>query len=232
MWHGTIRQRLVGGVMSLTLPVELPFTHVFGDALRGARCRVHNTDGGAELLPVDRWSAAADSSDHELLDRCRGATVDVGCGPGRMTRALADRGGPVLGIDVVPEAVRLTRARGGQALLRSVFEHPLPGEGRWVTALLADGNIGIGGRPVTLLRRLSTMLAHRGRVVLDLSPRGTGLRQRRLWLQTERMFCRPFDWADVGADAVGWIATSAGYVVTELVERPERSYAVLTRAPQ
>ena len=39
---------------------------------------------------------------------------------------------------------------GGPALRRSVFD-PLPGEGRWGTALLLDGNIGIGGDPRALL---------------------------------------------------------------------------------
>ena len=33
-----------------------------------------------------------------------------------------------------------------------MFE-PLPGEGRWGTVLLLDGNVGIGGDPVALLER-------------------------------------------------------------------------------
>ena len=46
---------------------------------------------------------------------------------------------------------------GGPALVRSVFE-TLPGEGRWDTVLLMDGNIGIGGDPAALLgRRLVNM---------------------------------------------------------------------------
>lgn len=215
--------------MTVTVRTERPFSHVFGLALRGEHCRVHTPHGAGEVLPVERWHRDADTSDHDLLERCSGPTLDVGCGPGRMTRALAERGKPVLGIDVVPEAVRLTRARGAQALVRDVFARPLPGEGRWATVLLADGNIGIGGRPVALLRRLTGLLAGGGQVVLDLAPRGTGLRERRLWLQTERLVCRPFPWAEVGADAVAWIAASAGFVVAELVERPERSFAVLSR---
>ena len=89
-----------------------------------------------------------------MLAHCVGPTLDVGCGPGRMSAHLAGRGRCVLGIDVVREAVDQTRARGVSALLRDVFA-PLPGEGRWDTALLADGNIGIGGDPVALLRRVA-----------------------------------------------------------------------------
>ncbi len=58
----------------------------------------------------------------------------------------------MLGIDVVPEAVEQTRRRGASALQRDLFD-ALPGEGRWQTALLADGNVGIGGDPVALLAR-------------------------------------------------------------------------------
>ena len=36
--------------------------------------------------------------------------------------------------------------RGATVLQRDIFG-PLPGEGRWGTALLFDGNVGIGGDP-------------------------------------------------------------------------------------
>ena len=62
--------------------------------------------------------------------------------------------------------------RGGAALRRDVFD-TLPGEGRWETALLADGNVGIGGDPVALLRRLREVLDPRGRVVAEVAAPGT-----------------------------------------------------------
>src|SRR5262249_61510991 len=74
-------------------------------------------------------------------------TLDVGSGPGRLTVALAECGIPALGIDVTPYAVHLARAAGALTLLRDVFGR-VPGAGRWMTVLLADGNIGIGGEPV------------------------------------------------------------------------------------
>ncbi|MGH3346947.1 MAG: class I SAM-dependent methyltransferase, partial [Nocardioides sp.] len=130
---------------------EAAFTTVFARALQGQQCHVVEVDGYAEarLLPVGDWVRAADGADRLLLDRCIGPTLDVGCGPGRLSERLADLGHVVLGIDVVPEAVRQTISRGAIALRRNVFA-TLPGEGRWSTALLADGNIGIGGDPVTL----------------------------------------------------------------------------------
>ena len=48
---------------------------------------------------------------------------------------------------------RLTQDRGAAALCRDVFD-PLPARDAGPRALLADGNVGIGGDPVALLRRI------------------------------------------------------------------------------
>ena len=125
----------------------------------------------SSTLPISRWQAKPDEGDEQILRRCTGATVDIGCGPGRLTKELLSRGIVAMGIDVVPEAVRQTRERGAAALRRDVFD-VLPCEGRWQTALLADGNIGIGGNPVRLLRRLNRLVRVGGRVIADLAPPG------------------------------------------------------------
>ncbi len=55
--------------------------------------------------------------DRHLLDRYaeevrgRGRVADVGCGPGHVTRYLADRGVDAFGIDLSPEMVRVARQR-------------------------------------------------------------------------------------------------------------------------
>ena len=63
-------------------------------------------------------------------------------------------------------------AAAARRMRRDVFA-PLPGEGRWCTALLADGNVGIGGDPVALLRRLRAGARPARRVVVELAPPGT-----------------------------------------------------------
>ena len=96
-----------------------------------------------------RLARLADATDDAAIRTAQGPVLDVGCGPGRMLRAAALQGHLVLGIDVAPAAVRLARGQGLPVLLRSVFDR-LPGMGRWGTALLMDGNIGIGGDPSAL----------------------------------------------------------------------------------
>ncbi|MEJ7795220.1 MAG: methyltransferase domain-containing protein [Nocardioides sp.] len=204
-----------------------PVVQMFADALRGDRCHVVRVDD-VSRLPVEDWQGLADHSDRMLLDHCVGRTLDIGSGPGRMSEHLMLRGQDVLAIDVVDEAVSQTRARGVNARLQDVFS-PVPDEGRWDTALLADGNIGIGGDPVTLLRRVHELLAPAGRVVVDLDPPGTGLLTHWAVLRSASADSHPFRWAAVGVDAIETLADAAGFFVAGTHREHDRWFAVLAR---
>jgi SAM-dependent methyltransferase len=214
-----------GGLMSVTV-MPSSYATVFASALRGESCEVVGLGGGPRPLPVGEWTRAIDATDLALLADCLGETLDVGCGPGRMTRALAERGHAALGIDVVPEAVRMTRRRGAAAILRDVWD-TVPGEGRWSTVLLADGNVGIGGDPRALLARVRALLAPGGRAVVEVAPPGTGLLTHRISLRTTTMRSRPFPWAVVGADAIGTVAIGTGLSVIRVRAHGTRWSALL-----
>lgn len=205
---------------------EVPFSAIFARALRGHPTAVVGLHDEPLPLPVAEWTRDADDSDDALLAHCVGPTLDIGCGPGRMSSRLAELGHVVLGIDVVHEAVRQTRDRGVSAIVRDVFE-ALPGEGRWRTALLADGNVGIGGDPVALLRRVRELLDPRGRVVVELAAPGSGLRSAWAALESGDARSRPFRWSVVGADAIGEVAAAAGLEVAGSHVHGSRWCAVL-----
>ncbi|WP_030244308.1 class I SAM-dependent methyltransferase [Streptomyces sp. NRRL S-455] len=143
----------------------------YAAALRAGRgpLFLRRSDGWLLPLEVERWCARADAVDRDVLDRCEGTVLDVGCGPGRLVAELAGQGRTVLGIDVSGAAVDHTVRLGGQALRRSVFE-PLPGEGRWGTVLLMDGNVGIGGDPSALLDRAAELLRPGGLLIAETAP--------------------------------------------------------------
>ncbi len=215
----------------MTASIELgvtSFTSVYSSALRGEACRVVGLTDHPRPLPVAAWTRGADAADRALLAHCVGPTLDIGCGPGRMTQFLAETGHAVLGIDVVPEAVFQTRERGVPALLRNVFDH-VPGEGRWATALLADGNIGIGGDPRALLHRVATLVEPGGRVVVDLEAPGSGVQTRQVRLETRFGRSHPFGWSIVGSDSIGLIAAGTGLRVASLDNHGDRWFAVLVK---
>lgn len=195
-------------------------------ALRGADCYLVGMDTLPTRLPTARWRAPATRSDRRLLACCQGATLDVGCGPGRMTAGLLGHGHPALGIDVSEVAVTQARSRGVPALVRDVFG-PVPAQGRWDSVLLADGNIGIGGNPERLLGRARRLLRTGGLVVADLAPPGVRTRAYQLCLMVDQARTAPFSWAVVGADDVERLAWSSGFAVDRLTRSDGRWIARL-----
>ena len=187
---------------------------LYEHALAGhARPEIEHADGSRTPLQVDDWLHVR-PGDASIVDRCKGPTLDVGSGPGRLTVALAERGIPALGIDVTPYAVHIARAAGALTLLRDVFGR-VPGTGRWMTVLLADGNIGIGGDPVALLRRVSELLTPLGQALVEVQPPGAALRHEQVRLRHHGQTSAWFPWAYVGVDQIAETARSAGLSATE-----------------
>ncbi|MGQ0831927.1 MAG: methyltransferase domain-containing protein [Microthrixaceae bacterium] len=167
-------------------------------------------DGGTIALDLDRWRAEPDDHERVLLGRVADPVLDIGCGPGRIVRALASTGRLALGIDPAPALAHDGARRGAPILQRSVFAH-LPGEGRWGTALLLDGNVGIGGDPVTLLRRCRDLLRPGGTVVAEIAPPGTATAPMTVRVETRDAAGPWFRWAVVGVDDWPRLAREAGF---------------------
>ncbi len=185
----------------------------YEDALRRGIARVVDRRGAEVSMQLQRWIAPAEHDDHDLLARCEGSTLDVGCGPGRMVAALVQRGVLAMGIDISPLAVALTQQRGGTAICRDVYAD-VPGAGRWDHLLLADGNIGIGGDPVRLLSRCRELIAADGTVLLDVAHWGSGFERHDIRFEIEGAPSDWFPWSWVGLDALAAVASAAGFRVS------------------
>jgi SAM-dependent methyltransferase len=184
--------------------------------------------GDVTALPTGRWFGAAQPEELAALALARPPVLDVGCGPGRHTHALAERGLVVLGIDAAPTVVHAARRRGVAVLERSVFA-PLPGHGRWATVLLLDGNIGIGGDPSRLLRRSADLLAPDGAVLVELLGPGQATEIVTGRIERDGQAGPWFPWALVGVDGIAAVAGPAGLYVAGITEGRGRWFAQLLR---
>lgn len=189
---------------------------------------------GTPFAPPDnRWATPADRTERALVELVAAPVLDVGCGPGRHVVALAERGVPALGIDVCEHALDLARNQGASVLQRSVFDR-VPAAGRWGSALLLDGNIGIGADPARLMRRVGTLLRPRGRLLVELDPPGTSPDVRRVRLEivggrgSDTVEVGPwFDWGRLPAERAEACAERAGLDVVNVWNDGDRHLALL-----
>lgn len=204
---------------------------LYAEALEGgSKLHARESDGSSRLLPLEMWLRDASGADERLVARAVGPVLDVGCGPGRHVHALAMRGVISVGVDVSPAALHFARARGATVLEASIFDQ-IPGAGEWRTALLVDGNIGIGGAPAALLRRIGGLLSTGGTILVEVDPPGVGLEIVRMRLEDEHRKSHWFNWARVGAEAIAGPAREAGLRVAHSWEDEGRWFAALEARP-
>ncbi|WP_269854744.1 class I SAM-dependent methyltransferase [Streptomyces sp. RPT161] len=185
-------------------------------------------DGHRTRMPVHRWYAQPTAADESVLNRCAGPVLDVGCGPGRLCRALLSRGIFALGVDVAPRVVAHTTALGGIALCRSVFDR-LPAEGGWQTILLIDGNIGIDGDPHALLRRCVQLVAPTGVLLVEVERHDVEELCTAWFEDVHGHRGPPFRWARLGAPALHRIAKDLALSVTDQWRCRHRYFLALRR---
>ena len=177
------------------------------------------------------WSASATASERELLRTLRGPVLDVGCGPGRMLEAARELGLASLGVDSSPAAVRLATDRGGAAILGSIFD-PVPHERGWGSALLLDGNIGIGGNIRMLLERVASVLAPGGQVLAEAeAPDSLDVAYLAVLEDSDGRASAAFPWARAGAKALAFHAARAGLDTAGTRTVQDRVFLTLERRP-
>jgi SAM-dependent methyltransferase len=182
----------------------------------------------APVLRLAHWSRHADATEQALLREVIGPVLDIGCGPGRLVAALERRGIPAVGIDAAPAAIAMAKSRGTRAYTKSVFD-PIPHEGAWLTVLLVDGNIGIGGDPARLLSRVHALLAPGGRAIVELEPPGTATHGGLVRLEVATGMVGWFPWYWVGADDIAELAARASLVSERCCNRGGRWFTWLRR---
>lgn len=184
---------------------------------------------GRLVLALQRRGVPAHGIDvsAEAVDRARecGASVSQADVFAPVSEWLPD-GQPAGLSEDLPEHL----SEGLPAGLSEGLSEGLPGEGRWAHALLADGNVGIGGRPDRLLGRIRELLAPGGRVHVELhAGADIGVTTRSVRLHVGGRHSTPFRWATVGMDAIADVAAEAGLWLLHIDSAADRHVAVLRR---
>jgi SAM-dependent methyltransferase len=200
------------------LPADLLYGRLLSTAAREALdgappppARLRLADGTLEPLPLDRWLGPVDAADAQALELADAPVIDLGCGPGRHAAALRAAGTAALGLDLSPVAISIARSRGAAVMLGDLFT-TVPHAGRWRTALLLDGNVGIGGTPEALLRRTRELVMPGGAAVVELDPPGAPTERTRVRLEAPGVVSEWFSWARVGVDGIAELARAAGFM--------------------
>jgi SAM-dependent methyltransferase len=177
-------------------------------------------------LDPQRWHNAPCPADLALLARTRGTVLDIGCGPGRLVHALVLAGRVALGIDVSAAAVASARRRGAPAVRTSVFG-PVPSAGQWGTALLLDGNIGIGGDAARLLRHTASLIAPAGLILVEVDSPSTVSEDVEVRVDLDGRVGSWFRWSRIAAGDMPALAQDAGLAVDEVWQHSGRWFAAL-----
>jgi len=188
--------------------------------------RLCTVDGRVLDLPAHRWFAAASAAEQRALDHAVGPALDIGCGPGRHLVALAERKVFAFGIDISTAFLDVARARGVNVLRRSVFDR-VPGHGRWRSALLFDGNVGIGGDPLALLARVVELLRGDGRIIVEIEPEADEHEVLVVRAETDAGAGPWFRWTTVDHARLITIAAALDLGIVDVWESDRRHFAVL-----
>jgi len=201
---------------------------LFAPRLAPSRVQMETEHGETLVIRCARWHRAASRTDLAILGRSQGPVLDVGCGPGRHVAALSARGREALGIDTAASAVEATRARGATAARVSVFAD-VPRPGSWGTALLLDGNVGIGGDVPALLTRLCQLLRPEGLLLVETASPLERSGRALVRIHREGAVGEWFPWAWVTPAEIVRLAQGVGMVADETWHLGGRWFVQLRR---
>jgi SAM-dependent methyltransferase len=236
-------------------PAEDAFGHMLADFLAGEAAigTVERDDGSVFPHMTDYYVAPFRSwwpQERRAMRLVRGRVLDVGSGAGRVGLHLQGRGHEVVGVDVSPIAVEISRERGLQDARVGTLDGAVREDERFDTILLLGNNLGLlGGEREgrRLLKKLARLANERGRLLAGSYDPYEGAsdfkrryqernRERGKLGGVERVRVRYHQyatpWYDVlfaSRDEVVELAADTGWVVSRFVEDGPGYVAVLDR---
>jgi len=189
-----------------------------------------------------------DWSDHEkkAIQLVRGKVLDIGCGAGRHSLYLQNKGLDVTGIDNSPLAIKVCKARGlKQARVLSIFEIDKLKSHSFDTIILLGNNLGLFGsseNAKSLLKRFYKLTTSRGLILAESrdpyktddpfhleyhklnKKRGRLPGQLRIRIRFEKYVGEWFDYLLVSKNEMKEILKSTGWRVKKFIDSNNSSY--------
>lgn len=106
----------------------------------------------------------------QAMQFVRGRVLDVGVGAGRFAHYLQEQGHEVVGIDVSPGALEISRRRGVADVRQMAFHKIDASLGKFDTVLMMGNNFGLFANPRRakwMLRRLKKLTNRNARIVAE-----------------------------------------------------------------
>lgn len=188
--------------------------------------------------PVRRWPA----TERRLMRFVRGRVLDIGCGSGRVSLHLQERGHEVVAIDESPLAIDVCRRRGVRDARVLALADIGPALGMFETLLIVRNNFGLGGdeaRVAGTLAHLAEVAAPGARIITDSvdpsriddpyyhdyrGPAGRTPRYRVRW----QHFATPwYVYLMLAPDALRQLVENSGWQVTRIVDDGSPRYGVV-----
>ena len=198
----------------------------------------------AYFTPYRKWFPI----EKKAMKYVRGRVLDVGCGAGRQSLYLQEKGHDVVGIDNSPLAIEVCKKRG----LRDARIIPITQIGSTIgifdTILLFGNNFGLFGTPTRaerLLKRLHKMTSKQGRIIAVSSDiyktddpdhlayhaanraRGRISGQLRFKIRYKRYVSAWFDWLLVSKKEMESILKGTGWVVSRYIDSDAPQYIAI-----
>jgi SAM-dependent methyltransferase len=188
--------------------------------------------------------------ERRALRLVRGRVLDVGCGVGRHSLYLQDRGCEVVAIDVSPIAVKICRSRGVRDARVMALDGVSGRMGSFDAVIMMGNNFGLFGSPTKakrLLKRLWGMTNPGARIIGNTMDTYQTTKPEHLWYHRfnrrrgrlggqvririrYKKYCSPwFDYLFASRDEMREILDGTGWRLDRTIPEDEANYFAIIR---
>lgn len=205
------------------------------------------SDPGMYFREYKQWSP----KEREAIKSARGRVLDIGCGAGRISLYLQEKGFDVMGIDNSPGAIKVCKLRGlKKAIVRPIAEVDKFKPDSFDTIIMFGNNFGLFGsfkRARTILKKLDRITSDEARIIAaTLNPyktsdknhleyhklnkkRGRMGGQIRMRVRFNRAIGEWFDYLFVSPEELEDILSNTDWEVEKFIAEEEANYIALIR---